>query len=168
MLTEMFNSLWLQQIIREDHWLFLSFKWQCLSVTKVILERITAVIPHFIENMNYDTAFKTAWAGFLQIGKFTYTQQNLKSKAFKDTELTQSDITFAENNEYAILCLKRSKTNINHQGVEIILTAVNNSLCSVQVLCRLVTENSQLPDTLLFSNKERHFTRKSVIDTLHC
>ena len=64
--------------------------------------------------MNYDTAFKTAWADFLWVGKFIYTQQNLKSKVFKDTELTQSDITFAENNEYAILCLKRSKTDINH------------------------------------------------------
>ena len=64
--------------------------------------------------MNYDTAFKTAWADFLQVNKFTYTQQNLKSKAFKDTELTQSDITFAENDKYAILCLKRSKTDINH------------------------------------------------------
>ena len=48
------------------------------------------------------------------------------------------------------------------------LTAVNNSLCSVQTLYRLVTENSQLSDTLLFSNKEKHFIRKSVIDTLYC
>ena len=55
--------------------------------------------------MNYDTAFKTAWAGFLRVGEFTYTQQDLKSKAFKDTGLTRSDITFAEDNEYAILCL---------------------------------------------------------------
>ena len=48
------------------------------------------------------------------------------------------------------------------------LTAANNSLCLVQALHRLVTENSQPPDALLFSNKGRHFTRKSVIDTLHC
>ena len=79
-----------------------------------------------------------------------------------------ADITFAENNEYAILCLKRSKTDINYQGVEIMLTAANNSLCSVQALCRLVTEDSQPPDAPLFSNKGRHFTRKSVINTLHC
>ena len=167
MSTEAFDSLWLQQIIRGGHWLFLSFKWQCLSVTKAVLKRITAVIPYFTENMNYDTAFKTAWAGFLWVNKFTYTQQNLKSKAFKDTELTQSDITFAENDEYAILHLKRSKTDINHQGVEIMLTAVNNSLCSVQTLRRLVMKDSQPPDAPLFSNKGGHFTRKSVIDTLH-
>ena len=118
--------------------------------------------------MNYDTAFKTAWAGFLQVGEFTYTQQDLKSKAFKDTGLTRSDITFAEDDGYAILRLKRSKTDINHQGVEIMLAAVNNSLCPVQALHRLVMEDSQPPDAPLFSNKGGHFTRKSVIDTLHC
>ena len=79
-----------------------------------------------------------------------------------------ADITFAENNEYAILCLKRSKTDINYQGVEIMLTAANNSLCSVQALRRLVTEDSQPPDAPLFSNKGGYFTRKSVINTLHC
>ena len=42
--------------------------------------------------MNYDTAFKTAWAGFLQVGEFTYTQQDLKSKAFKDTVTGDKDI----------------------------------------------------------------------------
>lgn len=167
--TESFNSPWLQGIIKGGQRLFPSTKRQRFPVTKGILERITSLMStDNIDNINYSTAFKTAWAGFLRVGEFTYTQAELKSKAFKETGLTRSDIIFAEDNSYAILRLKRSKTDINHQGVEIMLAAVNNSVCPVRALQRLFTEDPQLPHAPLFTIQGGPFTRKAVIDILHC
>lgn len=167
MSTEVFNSLWLQRVLKGGQRLFPSVKRQRLPVTRGVLEKITAVVPQGKDDTNYDTAFKTAWAGFLRVGEFTYTLQEAKSRSFPETGLTRSDITFAEGNGYAILRLKRSKTDVNHQGVEIMLAAVDSPLCPVRALRRLFAENPQPPDAPLFSTKGGSFTRKSVIDTLH-
>ena len=167
MLTEVFNSPWLQRILKGGHRLFPSAKRQRLPVTKGVLEKITAVVPQCKDDINYDTAFKTAWAGFLRVGEFTCTLQEVKSRAFIKTGLTRSDITFAEGDGYAILRLKRSKTDINHQGVEIMLAAVDSPLCPVRALCRLFADDPQPSHAPLFSINGESFTRKSVIDTLH-
>ena len=101
--------------------LFPQIKKERLPITKDILEKITSVVPISIEDLNIDTAFKVAWAGFLRMGEFTYTDAESQARTFADTKLTRSDITFSEGDQHAILRLKRSKTDVNHTGVEIIL-----------------------------------------------
>ena len=59
-----------------------------------------------IKDINIDAAFKVAWAGFFQMGKFIYTNSEAWSSTFINTKLVRLDITFASDNQYAILCLK--------------------------------------------------------------
>ena len=67
-----------------------------LPITKDILEEITSVVPISLEDLNIDTAFKAAWASFVQMGEFIYTSAEAQARTFVDTKLTRSDITFSE------------------------------------------------------------------------
>ena len=101
-----------------------------LPITKDILQRITLGKPKFLQDFNINTAFKVAWAGFLRMGEFTYTKTELANrKLFIVTKLTQSDITFSQENQHVILQLKKSKTDVKHTGIEIIIAATNDSTC---------------------------------------
>lgn len=86
---------------------------------------------------------------------------------FKDLYLTRSDITFCENDQYATLRLKRSKTNANHTRVLIMLAATTSPYCPVLALCSLFTHDPQSTSSSLFILNNLSFTRRSVIDQLH-
>ena len=121
-----------------------------------------------IEEINIDTAFKVAWAGFLHMGKFTYTNSEAWSSTFINTKLIRSDITFASNNQHAIFCLKWSKTDLENLGVEIVLATTHNKTCPVFALQSLFKQDSQ-PHTALFfrlTGKFTAFERKPVLDIL--
>lgn len=75
----------------------------------------------------------------MRLGEITYTEQEKQSPSFKDLHLIRSDITFSESDQYAILRLKRSKTDAKHTGVLIMLAATNSPCCPVQTLRRLFT-----------------------------
>lgn len=104
-------------------YLYPHIKKERLPITKDILEKITSSVPLSIEELNIDTAFKIAWAGFLRMGEFIYTKAEAQASTFVDTKPTRSDITFSDNDQHPILRLKRNKTDLNHSGVEIILAA---------------------------------------------
>ena len=78
---------WLQRIVKGGHRLFPGIKRQRLPITKDTLNRFTANVPSTADELNYDAAFKTAWAGFLRVGEFTHTQQALKRPSFVQTGL---------------------------------------------------------------------------------
>ena len=44
-----------------------------------------------VDELNIDTAFKVAWAGFLRLGEITYTGTELKKALFSKTRVTRSD-----------------------------------------------------------------------------
>lgn len=85
-----------------------------LHITKGILYNITRQEPMSLQDLNINTAFKVAWAGFLCMGKFTYTKAELANR--KLFNATRSDITFSQNNQYVVLRLKRSKTDVKHRS----------------------------------------------------
>lgn len=84
--------------------------------------------------MNIDTAFKIAWAGFFHLDKITYMDTNLKKKFFAKTYVTKLDILFAKRDQYAMLKLKCSKTNIDHSDMQIMLAVTGKSTCLVAAL----------------------------------
>lgn len=136
--------------------------------TKDILRKITSITPNSIEELNIDTAFKVAWAGFLWMGEFTYTNAEFQTRTFVDTKLTRSDITFSDEDQHAILRLKRSKTDLNHTGVEIILAATHDTTCPVTALRTLFTRDPQSHTAPLFrlTGRSTAFSRKPVLDIL--
>lgn len=62
--------------------------------------------PLFVIDLNIDITFKIAWASFMRRKKLTYTMAKAKKAMFGEIGLTKSDISFAKNNQYNILCLK--------------------------------------------------------------
>lgn len=120
-----------------------------------------------INDLNLNTAFKVAWAGFMRLGEITYTDPKKRADSFKDLHLICSDITFSENDQYATLRrLKRSKTDTNHIGVLIMLAATNQPTCPVTALRWLFTHNPQQPHAPLFAYNNTAFSRRYVIDKL--
>lgn len=103
-----------------------------------------------------------AWAGFIRMGELTYTAAEAKKATFAETGLIRSDISFAEGDQYAILRLKRSKTDTEHTGVQIILVATGERTCPVAALRRLFIQDPRLPNAPLFKLQSTAFSRQGV------
>ena len=132
--------------------LFPQTKKLCLPITKDILQKITQGKSKSVQDLNINTTFKVAWAGFLRIGEFIYTKTELANrKVFITTKLTQSDITFSQDNQHVILQLKKSKTDTKHTGIEIIIIATNDSTCPIIPLRELFMLDPQLRNAPLFT-----------------
>jgi hypothetical protein len=105
----------------------------------------------FINNINFVVAAKVAFAGFLRSGELTYDSSDLQDlRTFQQTRLVRSDITFGDLDDHAIISLKRSKTNYNHEGVETVVAATGSFTCPFQALRELFALDPQRR-TLLFS-----------------
>ncbi len=128
-------------IIKGGRRLFPSKKRNRLPITKEILEKITEEEHLSSTDLNGDNAFKVAWAGFIRMGELTYTAGEAKKATFAEKDLKWSGISFAEGDQYAILRLKRSKTDTEHTGVQIILAATGEPTCPVAALRRLFIQD---------------------------
>ena len=102
------------------------------------------------------------------MGEFTYTKTELANrKVFIATKLTQSDITFSQDDQHIILRLKKSKTDIKHTGIKIIIAATNNSTCSVTALRELFILEPQSRNVPLFTLANgAMFARNPIIEIL--
>lgn len=117
-------------------------------------------------DLNIDTAFKVAWAGFMRIRELTYTAVEKNKPSFKDPYFTRADITFSEQDQYAMLRLKQSKTDTSHIGNLIMLAATRNFTCPVTALCSLFTLDVQPSPVPLFAINNSSFSRQYVVDRL--
>ncbi len=153
-------------IIKGGRRLFPSKKQNRLPITKEILEKITEKELLSITDLNVDTAFKVAWAGFIRMGELTYTAAEAKKTTFAETGLTSSDISFAERDLYAILRLKRSKTDTEYTGVQIILAATGEPTCPIAALRRLFIQDPRPANAPLFRLQCSAFSRQAVVNIL--
>lgn len=137
-----------------------------LLTSKNILSTITISLSISINNFNIDTTFKVAWGGFMQLEKLVYTNAIKQSASFKDLHLIRSDITFSKNNQYVILHLRWSKTNIYHTSVLIMLAATASLWCPMWSFYCLFTHNPQSPSIFLFTYKIISFPKIYIIKQL--
>ena len=111
---------------------------QATPITQSLLQELTGptLSSDSLEDLNFDTVAKVAFAGFLQMGEFTVKNAQVtdNSRTFEYTRLTRSDITFADDELHAVLQLKRSKADIEHQGIDIVLAATGSITCPVRAL----------------------------------
>lgn len=142
LLLTIFDNLRLAQIIKRERRLFPNIKTKQLSITKDIFKIIILQSIMSIEKCNINIIFKIVWAGFLRLGEIIYTNTKLKKLAFADIHTTRSNISFIKSNQYAVLRLKRSKTDIKHSGVQIILAATRKNTCLVTSLYHLFLTGS--------------------------
>ncbi len=119
-----------------------------------------------IKDLNLDTAFKVAWAGFMKMRELTYQAAEAKTATFAETGLTRSDISFAEGDQYAILRLKQRKTDEEHNGVQIMLAAMGESTCPVAALKKLFIQDSRSSNAPLFRLQSSAFSCQAVVNIL--
>ncbi len=153
-------------LIKSGRRLFPSKKRNRPPITKEILEKISEEELLSITNLNVDTAFKVTWAGFMRIGELTYIAAGAKKATFAWTGLMRSDISFAEGDQYAILRLKRSKTDTEHTWVQIILAATGEPTCPVAAFRRLFIQDPYPPNAPLFKLQSSAFFRQAVVNIL--
>lgn len=164
--TEVFDSPWLERLIKGARRTFVQQRKDRFPITKDVLTRITSTIPHTVDDINCFTAFKVAWAGFLRLGEITYEQRDLASRSFADINVTRSDVYFSERDQHVVLRLKRTKTDTSHTGVEVILAATGEPTCPVQALRSLFAHDPQPPDAPLFRLAKTAFSYNKVVKIL--
>lgn len=120
-----------------------------------------------IDEVNIVGALASGFAGFLRSGEFTYDARELSNRrVFESTSLLRSNVTFSDNFDHAILTLKRSKTDIEHKGVQIVLAASSNSICPVRALKRLFDIDVQPPSAPLFRFSSKAFLYNNFVSAL--
>ena len=122
--------------------------------------------PLSISNLNIDTTFKVAWAGFMRMGELTYIAAETRKATFEETALTRPDIFFAERDQSAILRFKRSKTDTDHTGVQIILAATGEQTCPVAELRMLFLQDPRPANSLLFRLQSSAFSCQGIVNIL--
>ncbi len=149
--------------------MFFQAKKTCLSITKDILLNITRTKPTFFQDLNINIAFKVVWAGFLHMSKFSYTKADLKNhKGFSVTKLIRLDIIFLQDDQYVVLRLKKSKTDIKDKRVEIIIAAINDASYPVLALCQLFMLDLQPSNAPLFKLDNRAAFRRRPVIQIPC
>lgn len=96
-----------------------------LPITKdILIAALTVTPPNSI-----------TWMPFLKLhGPVLCAWENRLIRLLKRAMrllLRLTDVTFSEQDQYATLSLKRSKTDVNHAGVLIVIAATNHSTCPV-------------------------------------
>lgn len=100
-------------IIKGGRQLFPNKKQNHLPIIKDILQIITEEELLLISDIKVNTIFKVTWTDFMKMWELTYTMAEMRNTMFIETDLTRFNISFVENDQYAILCLKQSKTIID-------------------------------------------------------
>lgn len=122
---------------------------------------------NLLDDLNFATACRVAFAGFLRLGEFTYRTEDLNKRSiFLATKLTRSDIRLSSSLDHAQLTIKRSKTDRRHEGVQIILAKSGDRACPVDALQKLLLLDPRGPDAPLFSFHRRPFSRNNFLSTL--
>ena len=168
--TTVFESDHLKRMIRGARRLFPSRSVdQRRPITKSILRQITnpsLELPGS-DGVNITVAFKVAFAGFLRLGEFTYSTADLsRPRAFSAAKVKRNDIKFFADSTYATLTLPRSKTDIRHKGVRIILAATGEPTCPVRALQRLCEVDPRPSTAPLFRLSSGTFSRSEVLAEL--
>jgi hypothetical protein len=109
------------------------------------------LLPKEIDDINFDTAVKVAFAGFFRAGEITCEASDLiNTPVFEHTKLQRRDVTFSDDDEYAIITLRHSKCDIDHTGVEIFLAGTDTSTCPIAALQALLCLDPQPRQAPLF------------------
>lgn len=120
-----------------------------------------------LDSLNFNAAIKVAFAGFLRTSELTYEERDLQNQGiFQNTKLQRRDITFADDDEHAILLLRSSKSDHEHTGIELILAATDEPTCPVRALRALFILDPQPQKAPLFRTSKGAFSRNRYIGEL--
>jgi hypothetical protein len=120
-----------------------------------------------VNNLNFETAIKLAFAGFLRTAELTCESKDLENRpVFEHTKLQRRDVTFADNDEHAVVLLRSSKSDYDHTGVEIVVARTGDATCPVSALRALYTLDPQPPRAPLFRTYNGTLSRNKYINEM--
>ena len=141
-------------------------------LTRPPLLRILQYLPH----RNYDTivtraAFTLSFAGFLQVGEFTYSLKDRELGAtFGNWFLTKGSVRILRGGSYMELTLPSSKTDPFRKGIKLTIAASHDEACAVQAMKGLQATDTHRPQWApLFCigrAEQLPFTREHVVQKL--
>ena len=161
------NNSWIAEINNDGRQLFSSKRRNYLSITENIIEKITNEESFSISELNIDSTFKVVQASFIRIEELIYTAAEAKKAMFIDKDVIWSNILVVEGDLYAILCLKKSKINTEHTGMQIILCIMGKRIYSVAALRKLFIQDPQLANAPLFRLQSLAFSPRPSFISLN-
>jgi hypothetical protein len=118
-------------------------------------------------NLNFDTAIKLAFAGFLRTAELTCESKDFENMSvFEHTKPQRRDVTFADNDEHAVVLLRSGKSDYDHTGVEIVVARTGDATCPVSALRALYTLDPQPPRAPLFRTHNSTLSRNKHINEM--
>ena len=103
-----------------------------LILCSILAKIVTS--SNLILGVNTNAAFYLTFTGYLCIGKISYTDKQRSELLFATTKAIYLDIQFSPSRDYLTFYFKRSKTDKNKQGIQIIIAATFNTVCPIAVL----------------------------------
>ena len=111
----------------------------------------------------FRAAFSLAFAAFLRVGEFTYTDRN--QPGFATRHMTRGGVTFTADNSIDLL-VPASKTDPFGNGVVVKVASTGDAACPVENLRHLFDHFPASPEAPLFTLPEGNFTREAVVREL--
>ncbi|OXV08604.1 hypothetical protein Egran_03633, partial [Elaphomyces granulatus] len=109
-----------------------------------------------VDDLNFRTALKVAYAGFLRLGEITFNPADATDpRVFQRYHILRKDVRV--NRDHATLHLRNSKADRNKQGVYICVARTGDSLCPVTALEQLFSVDNQPSEAPLFRFVNRGF-----------
>lgn len=127
----------------------------------ILLKLISRFDQITLEGANLHAAFYLAFAGFLQMGGFTYNK--VKSN-FSSWNLTRGSVSLSEDRLFLVIPF--CKTDPFCREVTLTILAANNKACAIKSFNNLFTQFPRANYNLLFSNHTGTFSRNYVTKKL--
>jgi integrase len=118
-----------------------------------------------LDDLNFRSALKVAYAGFLRLGEITYNPgDTVNPTIFQRYHVLRRDVRV--NRDHVTLHLRNSKADRDKQGVYICMARTGDIICPVTALEQLFLVDSRPPDAPLFRFINRGFRRQNVINRI--
>lgn len=128
----------------------------------LLLQILTRFDTSTLESATLHASFCLAFAAFLRVGEFTWTEADL-SDDFQHWHVTRRSVTLYE--DYMELTLPSSKTDPFRRGITLSIAAANDAACPIRSLRNLFTRFPAGMASPLF-HPGKAFTRQYVTTAL--
>ncbi|KAF1967324.1 hypothetical protein BU23DRAFT_379921, partial [Bimuria novae-zelandiae CBS 107.79] len=166
--VEVFDDHHLRRLVQGARNFFPARTWeQRLPITKDILHGIlrpdACQSEHPVDTVNLNAAFSMAFAGFLRMGEFTYTPEQLRNERRLVAEKpTRRCVAISQSLDHYRLLLPRSKADTSNADVQLVIASSQDDCCPVTHLLNLYRQDPQPANAPLFRLHEKPFSRQNL------
>jgi hypothetical protein len=163
--TTVFDTAVIKRLLRGAKSLYPSLRRERRPILPPMLAQLLQQGNLSKDDYNNNAALTLAFAAFLRLGEITYRRkENLTSGTFMG--ITRADVCISATHDHLVLRLKRSKTDYEHQGVNIIVAASGLPTCAVSHMRALFRAHPAPLTAPLFILSTGGFPRQRLVDLI--